>query len=208
METSLKCRVVNMLQTFIWKKTVHHFYDCCSMFSCRREENTITHEKKNPRYPRDIYQIRSRPLSLHRGPAQDILLSGLQPSTWPAGTTCPQCSTASTWCRSSESKLHSKHRLDEVVFNQTDRVQSLQRAFECPISIFMCRPAHPGGWHLLCKLGPHGGPLAQSWWSEQRGLKKKEARKGGGGGEKEREMSFKWHPHCEAEQDDGTLQNC
>lgn len=33
-------------------------------------------------------------------------------------------------------------------------------------------------------------------------------KKNQGGREKEREMSFKWHPHCEVEQDDGTLQNC
>lgn len=90
-----------------------------------------------------------------------------------------------------------------------DWITSFQTDWPCPITPaclwmqnihLMSGPVHREDWHTR-RLGPHGDCYMEL-------MERTEGPKKNQGGEKEREMSFKWHPHCEAEQDDGTLQNC
>lgn len=83
--------------------------------------------------------------------------------------TCPRRSTRNTWCESSESKLHYKHRLDYVVSNRltVSNHSSVPLNAESILCLDRCtgKTDTLAGWALM-------GTATRSWWREQRGLKR------------------------------------
>ena len=129
--------------------------------------------------------------------------------TWPSGHLASVL-TADTWWQSPERTLHYKHRLDYVVHNRQTVSNHCGTALNEEYSPYVWT----GGSGRLTHAHTHTHTHTHSeicppgdWYTgltgEHGGIKRSK-----GGSEKEREMSFKWHPHCEPEQDDGTLQNC
>ena len=117
---------------------------------------------------------------------------------WPTAT-WPLRVTTDTWWKSSESTLHYKHRLDYVFQNRLTVSNHSSATLNEEYSPYVWTgglgkvDAHT---HTQTRALLGTGTLGWRWnWGEA-------------GAKMKREMSFKWHPHCEPEQDDGTLQNC